>query len=504
MKQIIYSGILLLSFFGCSGNHSTDENITVGNLYRPVIHFTPPVNWTNDPNGLVYYNGYYQLFYQYNPYGKKWGHMSWGHAASKDLYDWTNLPVAIKEMDSTMIFSGSAIVDKDNSGRICPAGTKDCMVAVFTANHGNYLQNQFMAYSSDAGQNWNQYKNNPVIDLHKKDFRDPKLFLFNKSWRLAVSLPFEHKILFYKSGNLTKWEKTGEFGKEGDTSKIWECPDMVKVPVEESDSSKWMLLISSGSPYDSSFTGMQYFTGSFDGKTFVPDELGAKPRWLDFGKDFYAAITYNNLPQGLPVMIGWVNNWAYANDIPTGAWRGMMSVPRYLSLGKIDGKLYLRQKPVAIPDHFLDENAYEINNISLRNKTFDFNEINGNAFILEAEIENRTASQFGVQIFKSANYRTEIGIDTVKKDFFIDRNESGITDFNEHFPSRESAPFKKFSQLVNLYLIIDHSVIELFAENGMTVMTEQVFPRNNSTGISLFARGGSAEFKRVRITKINP
>ncbi len=493
----------LIMLSGCSIK-SGDNNYSSESLYRPVIHFTPSVNWTNDPNGLVYYNGKYHLFFQYNPFGRKWGHMSWGHAESENLYDWNHLPVALREMDSTMIFSGSAVIDKNNSGGICPAGTKDCMVAIFTASHKNNLQNQYLAYSPDAGQHWYQYQHNPVIDLGKQDFRDPNLFIYHDSWRLAVSLPLEHKILFYKSGNLVTWQKTGEFGNQGDTSKIWECPDMVRVPVNENDSTTWVLLISSGSPYDSSFTGMQYFVGSFNGKSFVCPETGSQPRWLDYGKDFYAAITYNDLPKGLPIMLGWVNNWAYANDIPTGSWRGMMSVPRNLSLGSIDGNLFLQQKPLNIPDHFIDENAYEINDVELNNTTSDLDEISGDAFILDADMVNHSAVEFGIKIFRSEKFQTEIGVDADKKNFFIDRRTSGMINFNKLFPSRESAPFKKFTDTMNIHMIVDHSVIELFAENGMTVMTEQVFPAGDAKGISLFARGGIAEFKRVRISKINP
>lgn len=502
-KYLIGLAISSLIFTACSIGQKNGITDISKEAYRPVIHFTPPVNWTNDPNGLVYYAGTYHLFYQYNPYGNQWGHMSWGHAISDNLYDWTDLPVALAEEDSTMIFSGSAMVDRNNSGGICPDGSKDCMVIVYTANIGGSIQNQCLAYSADSGNTWTKYGNNPVIDLGKKNFRDPNLFQYGNSWRMAVSLPMEHTILFYESGNLGSWQKTGEFGNAGDTSRIWECPDMVQVPVDGTDSSVWVLMISSGSPYDHTYTGMQYFIGQFDGTTFEPFHHTFKPSWLDYGKDFYAAITYNNLPDRNPVLIGWVNNWSYANEIPTGKWRGMMSLPRVLSLMSINGELYLRQKPVPVPEHFLDNNTFEINNVSLSDEEMKLNEIRGEAYIMDIEVLIRDAAETGVRVLESDKCYTETGIDRENNTFYINRKNSGNTDFSGDFPSMETAPLRNDGNMVALQVFVDRSVIELFAGSGTIVMTEQVFPYQNSTGISLFARGGSADFRKVRIRKIN-
>ena len=500
-KCIIFSCIISLLLLACTGKnkHSSSEN-----TYRPVIHFTPPENWTNDPNGLVYYGGEYHLFYQHNPYENHWGHMTWAHAVSQDLYSWKNLPDAIPERDSTMIYSGSAVVDTGNTSGLCPPGTGDCMVAMYTAQVGNSLENQCIAWSADSGRTWEQYKRNPVIDLGKSDFRDPNLFRYDNAWRVAVSVPLEHKILFYKSPDLVHWQLTGEFGNAGDTSKIWECPDITRVPIAGSDSSVWVLFISSGSPYGDNFTGMQYFIGDFDGMAFRETAKQTMPQWLDYGKDFYAAITYNNLPDSQPVMIGWANNWVYANDLPLKKFKGMMSVPRLLNIVRLNDRMYVAQQPVKIPDSFLEENAFEINELTLDNRESDIDRISGQALIIDAELINRSARKFGLKVFKSGKCATVIGIDTDRKQYYIDRTNSGKVDFNPEFSSVETAPFKEYGDHVNFKLIVDHSVITLFADQGATVMTEQVFPVGHSTGISLFAENGSVQFKRIRIARINP
>ncbi len=495
-------GCLLIGFISCSGKKHERKEFQGGNIYRPLIHFTPPENWTNDPNGLVYYGGKYHLFYQYNPYGTVWDHMSWGHAVSSDLYDWKNLPVALPEYDSTMIFSGSAVVDYGNKSRLCPTGSKDCMVSVYTANVGSSLQDQCLAFSADSGQTWTRYRKNPVLDLGKKDFRDPNLFRYGNTWHLAVSLPLEHKILFYKTTNFVSWIKTGEFGNMGDTSKIWECPDMVKVPMEGSDSSYWVLFISSGSPYGSNFTGMQYFIGNFNGHTFAPIDSLVYPRWVDYGKDFYAALTYNNIKKGDPVMIGWVNNWNYANKIPTREWRGMMSCPRLLDLVSIGDQIYLAQKPLKLPEHFLDENTFETNNLLLDNKESDLDSLHEASAIIEVEVINQDAKKFGIKVFKSENYATVVGVNADENKYYIDRKNSGYVDFSKDFPSVESAPVKIRENEIRFDIIIDHSVIEFFGDNGATVMTEQVFPLDEDDQISLFAEGGKVLFKRVRVRRI--
>jgi fructan beta-fructosidase len=494
-----------IPLFHCTYRQETiSDDSGVLEKYRPLIHFSPSVNWTNDPNGLVYYHGEYHLFYQYNPYGTQWGHMSWGHAVSENLFDWTHLPVAIFETGSFMIFSGSAVIDTGNTCNFCPAGTPDCMIAVYTAHLNGKAQYQNLAWSSDSGITWNQYVKNPILDLGKKDFRDPKVFKYGDGWRMVVSLPQEYKVLFYKSDDLVQWIKTGEFGKAGDTSKIWECPDLVEVPEDGSnEKSAWVLFISSGSPYGPSFTGMQYFVGNFDGNTFRPESTHAEPRWLDYGKDFYAAITYNNLPQGIrPILIGWVNNWTYANDLPTLTWRGMMSVPRELNLVKLNNDLYLSQRPVVIPTIHLDSL------VSLTNQLLADNEKEitgmGRSCIIDFEATNRNALEFGVRVFRGKNESTKIGYNERTREYFIDRSHSGNVAFNKQFPTREYALAKTGETNIKLHIILDQSVVEVFAENGLTVLTEQVFPAENESTIRFYALNGTVSFNKIDLIRIKP
>ena len=300
--------------------------------YRPQFHFSPATNWCNDPNGLVYNNGTYHLFYQHNPFGNRWGHMTWAHATSKDLIHWKHLPIAIPEENGIMIFSGTCVVDKNNTSGFGKDG-KIPMVAVYTGHQENINQSQCIAYSLDDGITWTKYANNPVLDLHKVDFRDPKIFWHEpkKYWLMSVMLPVEHVVQFYSSTNLKDWKHLSDFGPAGDTSGVWECPDLTAVPVEGMPGKKkWVLQMSMNAT-------MQYFVGEFDGVKFINETPASKILRPDYGPDYYAAIAYNQLPASiLPTAVGWVNNWNYANDIPTTPWKSAMSLPRNLSVKKIN------------------------------------------------------------------------------------------------------------------------------------------------------------------------
>ena len=311
--------------------------------YRPQFHFSPATNWCNDPNGLVYNNGTYHLFYQHNPFGNVWGHMTWAHATSKDLVHWKHLLIAIPEENGVMIFSGTCVVDKNNTSGFGKNG-KIPMVAVYTGHIENVNQSQHIAYSLDDGITWTKYANNPVLDLHKKDFRDPKIFWSDqkKYWVMALMFPVEHIVQFYSSPNLKDWKHLSDFGPVGDTSAVWECPDLTQVPVDGiPGKKKWLLQMSQNA-------SMQYFVGEFDGVKFYNENSTAVINRPDYGPDYYAAIAYNQLPASiLPTAIGWLNNWNYANDIPTTPWKSAMSIPRTLSVKKVNNEWVLIQKPVA-------------------------------------------------------------------------------------------------------------------------------------------------------------
>lgn len=510
----VYLGLLILTIvISCDlkGNKSISENdlsqfapAVEPEKYRPLFHFTPEKNWTNDPNGLVYYDGKYHLFYQYNPFGNQWGHMSWGHAVSGDLVDWEHLPVALYEADGIMIFSGSAVIDKWNTCGLCEPG-EECMVAIYTSHIEGKAQHQSIAYSMDSGRSWVKYEGNPVLDLGMRDFRDPKVFWYapDNKWVMVVSHPLEYKVEFYQSSNLRVWERTGEFGGYGDVSKIWECPDLSKVKIRGSDDYKWVLIISSGSQYGD-YTGMQYFIGEFDGTAFIADDPINEPRWLDYGKDFYAAVTYNNLPEGQdPILVGWVNNWRYAGTIPTSRWRGMMSIPRVLTLERVEDRLELFQIPVkGVIEALEEEKAWQYVNHRVKGNDSLLDEVQAGSFRVSLIIRNLNANKFGIEIFRNDHERTNIGYDDQNKLLFIDRRQSGNIDFHQAFPSVEYAPLVLEDGMLMLDIYADQSVVEVFAQGGRIVLTDQVFPLETDHGMKLYAEGGEVQVKDLKIWKV--
>ncbi|HTS45009.1 MAG TPA: glycoside hydrolase family 32 protein [Puia sp.] len=470
--------------------------------YRPQFHFSPPVNWTNDPNGLTYYKGQYHLFYQYNPYGNRWGHMSWGHAVSADLIHWKNLPVAIPEGNGTMIFSGSAVVDDYNSSGFPAEPGEKPMIAIYTGhfipdanNPDNYLQSQQLAFSSDGGNVWTKYKNNPVLDQHKKDFRDPCVFWYapQKKWIMAVVLPQQHIVQIYSSPNLINWTWQSDFGPAGDMGEIWECPSLVEVPVEGSKTEKkWVLL-------NSQQITMQYFVGEFDGTKFVNENPDKKIFRPDYGPDYYAGITYNHLPAGHPpILLGWANNWKYANDIPTFPWKSMMALPRELSLKKINGEWILCEKPVSAI-YSLRENPWKASHLKVSGE----NSLSVHSRQCEIEVNWKPAKETvsGIYLARGKNQKLVIGYDEKEQSLFMDRQNANDTSFNKNFD--ELTGYATRMELKNnnlhLHIFFDHSVVEVFANDGCTVMTMQIFSEESNNGISLYSEGGSNLFDDIKV-----
>jgi fructan beta-fructosidase len=434
--------------------------------YRPYLHFTPPQNWTNDPNGLVYYDNEYHLFYQHNPYGNTWGHMSWGHAVSKDLLHWEHLPLALAEYtdpatgDSTMIFSGTVVVDSANSSGLC-AG-RDCLVAIYTSHvhkNGNGLrQHQSLAYSNDKGRTWTRYDKNPVLDIQRKDFRDPKVFWHSPTnkWVMVLVVPDLYKVQLHESPNLIDWKLMIEFGPSGDTLRIWECPDLFELPViGNPDQRKWVLSLSGSHPAGPDFVGMQYFVGDFDGTRFTTDQT--RPVYLDYGKDYYAGIVYNNL-HDRTVMLAWANNWAYANQIPTGSWRGAMALPRELKLIETEEGWRLHQQPVR-----------ELQAQRLK-KLEDPSKLNGGPLELHVELEEGGV----IDLWATETQKTQLRFNG--GNLTLDRSQSGEVGFHPLFVSRESVPTGSRSVL-RLQIIVDQSILEIFSDDGQITLCEQIFSK---------------------------
>lgn len=481
--------------------------ITVNNQtkFRPQFHFTPKDQWMNDPNGMVFYEGEYHLFYQYHPESTVWGPMHWGHAVSQDLVHWEHLPIALAPDEHGAIFSGSVVVDKhDTSGFF---GGKSGLVAIFTHHDtkpGTDLtrQRQSIAYSTDRGRTWIKYANNPVlIEEALPDFRDPKVFWFNpqQSWIMVIAAG--DAIRFYKSPNLKEWTYSGEFGVgQGSHDGVWECPDLFELPVDgDTINKRWVLIVSIGE--EANFlegSRTQYFIGSFNGDTFVPEESPAPLLWLDHGRDNYAGVTWSDVPeqQGRRLFIGWMNNWKYANVIPTSNWRGAMTLPRELTLtAELEG-VRLLQKPIR---ELQAQRRSEQNWADFELSHSELTVTHGDLLEIIAEFEFDDELEFGLKLRASETEETIVGYSTHEQLLFIDRSRSGAVDFHGDFACKHSALLKAETGNIKLHIFVDRSSIEAFANDGKLVMTDQIFPLSSSTGIKLYAKDGSVKVKSLTI-----
>ncbi len=468
--------------------------------YRPQFHFSPREHWTNDPNGLVYFEGEYHLFFQYNPFGDEWGHMSWGHAVSTDMLHWTQLPVALKEENGVMIFTGSAVVDERNSSGFCTGG-KPCLVAVYTGHTPEQgskksLQTQNIAYSNDRGRTWTKYSGNPVLDLHMSDFRDPKVFWFEPThrWIMAVSLPNDHKVRFYDSMDLKQWTQLSDFGPAGAVAGQWECPEIFELPVEGgSGGRRWVLKVGLNPGARLGGSGEQYFVGRFDGKQFTNDNPASLTLWTDYGKDCYCALTFNGLPKShTPVMLGWMDNWQYAAALPTSPWRGQMTIPRKLSLRNTSEGVRLFQEPIdemaQLRKSKVESQEQSVEQINKVLKLSDA--MKGHAFELTSTMRLGTARKVGWRLLQQDGTTTVVGYDRSKQTLFIDRTHSGAVDFNRDFASRMDAPLKA-GDVLQLRIVVDRSSVELFADGGRVAMTSLVFPPADANGMEAYASDGT-------------
>ena len=475
--------------------------------YRPQFHFTPAANWMNDPNGLVFFAGEYHLFYQYNPFGNTWGHMSWGHAVSPDLVHWQYLPVAIPEVDGVMAFSGSAVVDWKNTSGFGRGGEPP-LVAIYTGHRTDRpSQSQFLAYSTDRGRTWTRYAGNPVLDISVADFRDPKVFWYEpqQKWVMVLALSLEHKVLLYSSPDLKRWTPLSEFGPTGAVGGVWECPDLFELPVDgDPQKTRWVLIVNLNPGGVAGGSGAQYFVGDFDGTRFRAEASGATAAagapdggalWADYGKDFYAAVSWSDMPRtdGRRVWIGWMNNWQYGKDIPTSPWRSAQSVPRELALRTTRDGVRLVQRPVAEIQRLRGTGRrLGAQPIPVGSTPLAARGISGTALEIVAELEVGAASELGVKVRTGRNEETVIGVDPRAGRLFVDRTRSGEVSFHPDFPGRHAGPLPIENGRVRLRILVDRSSVEVFAGDGRTVITDQIFPDPASDGVALYATGGPA------------
>jgi fructan beta-fructosidase len=449
----------------------------------------------NDPNGLVFYDGEYHLFYQHNPFGDTWGHMSWGHAVSRDRLHWEHLPVALHEEDGVMIFSGSAVIDRQNTSGFGSHGSPP-LVAVYTG-HSITEQTQNVAYSTDHGRTWTKYAGNPVISIGARDFRDPKVFWHEGSqrWIMVTVLSDQHMVRFDASPDLKHWVHLSNFGPAGAVDGLWECPDLFALPVEDKpDSRKWVLKVDVLRGI-----GPQYFTGDFDGTRFVCDAGDDQIRRVDYGADFYAAQSWNDEPDGRQIWIGWLNNWHYANDIPTSPWRGLFSIPRELFLRRCPEELCLVQRPVEELKrvrqpiyHATDPELTAVNSQLARLKM-------GMAQEIKVEFTPNTAAEFGLKIYRGTDEETLIGYNSRSQELLVDRRHSGDNTFSDRFAAVHRAPLPREQGKIRMHIFVDSCSVEVFGNDGYAVISDLIFPQLDHSSLTFYAHGGDVNINTLEI-----
>ncbi|MBO0321419.1 glycoside hydrolase family 32 protein [Muricauda sp. CAU 1633] len=457
--------------------------------YRPQFHFSPPEKWMNDPNGLVYNDGIYHLFYQYYPEDIVWGPMHWGHAISSDLVHWEHKPIALYPDEHGLIFSGSAVVDKNNTSGFGKEGVAP-LVAIFTyhlmegekAGRDDF-QTQGIAFSLDNGESWTKYEGNPVIGNDGiRDFRDPKVFWHEESQKWILTLVAGDHAKFYASKNLKEWEYLSDFGKaQGAHGGVWECPDLFPIQVAGSDEEKWVLIISINPGAPNGGCGTQYFIGDFDWEKFISDQQ--EPLWIDQGADNYAGVTYNNTPDGKRIFIGWMSNWPYADKTPTKKWRSAMTVPRELTLKKIGDDLVLTSYPVGQLDKLASQVLAE--DVQIAPGTSETLSVDG---LNQSQIQFETSSRdFSLTFENDLGETLILAMDSQSYTLMVDRTKSGKIDFNPEFGNKKHfAPIGMLNDgTYQVKILLDWSSIEIFMDGGVNVMTEQLFPTEPYTTLIL-------------------
>ncbi len=487
----------------CWKNMKLSDTFDLSNKekHRPLYHHTPAYGWMNDPNGMFYKDGVWHLCFQHNPYGSVWGNLSWGHSTSTDLVHWKYEGDPVMPDAWGLIFSGSAVVDKDNTAGF----GRDAIVAFYTSAKPTPWgdnQMQCMAYSTDGGKTFTKYANNPVLTSTERDFRDPKVFWYapGKHWVMMLAVGQEMQI--YSSANLKDWKYESSFGaKQGAHGGVWECPDLVELPVEGTKEKRWVLIcnINPGGPFGGSAT--QYFVGTFDGKKFT-NQYPTKTKWMDYGKDHYATVTFSNAPSGRCVAMGWMSNWQYAAIVPTKQYRSANTIARDLSLYRQGGDLLLRCAPSKEIEaarqaknslkKFDVKDAYSIENL------LDGNE---GAYEIELEIKNNGAEKMVFTLQNAKGESVLMYYDVATRQFVMDRSDSGETSFSRDFPAMTVAPAPDVND-VKLRLFVDRSSIEAFGDGGKFVMTNLVFPSEPYNSMKFESVRGSFTVKEMNVYKL--
>lgn len=454
-----------ISTFSCWKNMSFSDTFDMKNReqYRPVYHHTPAYGWMNDPNGMFYKDGVWNLYFQHNPYGSQWENMTWGHSTSTDLVHWKFQGDPVQPDALGTVFSGSAVVDKENTSGF----GKGAVIALYTS--AGESQTQSMVYSTDNGKTFTKYEGNPVITSNVPDFRDPHMFWNEdiKKWNMILAAGQHMEI--YTSDNLKDWKLESSFGEMyGNHGGVWECPDLMKMKVRGTNKEKWMLIcnINPGGPFGGSAT--QYFIGDFDGHKFTCESKPEVTKWMDYGKDHYATVTFDNAPEGRRVAIAWMSNWQYANQVPTLQYRSGNSIPRDLGLFEYKGETYCSVVPSPEMTAARSKKATK----SLSESCEMVVNLKGNATIT-------LSNDKGEKVVMCYEAKAET--------FSMDRTKSGKMDFSNDFAATTKAP--TYGKISQLRIFIDKSSIEVFDAEGKMSMTNLVFPSKPYNKVTVKGKG---------------
>ena len=487
---------------------------TPSDPWRPVAHLTAEKNWLNDPNGLVYHDGTYHAFYQYNPQGNSWGNMSWGHSTSKDLVHWEQQPVAMEASPEEEIFSGCIVMDKNNASGLGSAETPP-MVALYTSAYGKNgalpqgSQAQSVAFSLDNGTTWQKYQGNPVLNLAptNNNFRDPKITWYEpgRYWVMTTVVADAQVVKLFKSTDLLRWEYLSDFSGVGAQGGLWEVPELLHMDVEDSTAKKWVMLLSINPGGIAGGSGMQYFVGEFDGRRFTAENAAApgapltESQWLDHGADYYAANSISGAPGDKPVLLGWMGNWDYAQDVPTTPWRGSMAIPRELTLVRGAKRLELRSAIAGAARETLDRSGeVKSKNLTVGSSPQDLGqEFRGRTQLIELDMDLKSAREAGVLLRHSSSasetglrisYNKETG--SVR----VDRSQAGTSNFSGKFSPFHEVALPSPGGKVHLTILLDSSSVEVFAAGGTAVISDTFFPDWDNTGSSAFSMEGDTDF----------
>lgn len=471
--------------------------------YRPAYHHTPLYGWMNDPNGMFYKDGKWHLYYQYNPYGSKWQNMTWGHSVSGDLINWEHLAPAIEPDGLGSIFSGSCALDPDNT----VGYGKNAVIAMYTSAGRSQVQS--LAGSRDNGLTFEKYAGNPVLPL-ESEARDPNMFRNPKTgeWNLILAHALDHEMLIFTSPDLKEWTLQSAFGKGlGAQDGVWECPDLFELPVEGGKNSKWVLIcnINPGGPFGGS--AAQYFIGDFDGKTFKADtdkNGNVATKWMDYGKDHYATVSWSDAPDNRRVVIGWMSNWEYAAEVPTTQFRSANTLPREMRLFKgADGDTYLASEPVKELLALRGNAVAESGKATLGSTplTWKLPESTEGVCEIVASFEAGKKSKIDLTLSNDKGEKVVMTYNAADRTMSLDRREAGISDFSESFPAVTVAPTREKNGKIELRIFVDRSSIELFGNRGEFVMTNLVFPTAPYLNLSVSGEGKLTGMKAYEISQ---